>query len=110
MVGDAGFEPATVRFKGVRSTAELIPTSYPQAIDIRKRFEYFKYVVSIICQQRRYHMTRKEWTKADVKTLRSLVRKRTPAKKIAKALKRTEGAMRQKAHSEGISFRSARAA
>jgi hypothetical protein len=47
---------------------------------------------------------RREWTSADVKTLRSLAKKKTQAGRIAKALKRTEGATRQKAFSRGLSL------
>ena len=38
------------------------------------------------------------------KELKSLARKKTPTKKIAKALRRTEGATRQKACSMGLSL------
>ena len=37
-------------------------------------------------------------------TLKTLAKKKTPAKKIAKSLKRTEGATRQKAFSMGLSL------
>jgi len=47
---------------------------------------------------------RRSWTGADVRTLKTLARKRTPAGKIAKKLKRTEGATRQKAFSMGVSL------
>ena len=50
---------------------------------------------------------RKPWTKDDVKTLKSLARKETAAN-IAKALKRTEGATRQKATALGVSLDSSR--
>jgi hypothetical protein len=45
---------------------------------------------------------RREWTSNDVRELRSLAKQKTPAKKIAKTLKRTEGATRQKAFSLGV--------
>ncbi len=45
---------------------------------------------------------RRSWTPADVRTLKSLARKKTRAGKIAKTLKRTEGATRQKALSLGV--------
>jgi len=38
--------------------------------------------------------------------LKSLAKKKTPAPKIAKVLKRTEGATRQKAFSLGVSLES----
>lgn len=46
---------------------------------------------------------RREWTKADVKTLKSMARK-TPVVKIAGALKRTPGATAAKAHLLGVSL------
>jgi hypothetical protein len=40
---------------------------------------------------------RREWTAQDVLELKSLARLKTPASGIARKLKRTEGAIRQKA-------------
>ena len=51
---------------------------------------------------------RRDWTTEQVRELKSLARKKTPAGKIAKALKRTEGATRQKAFSIGLSLDSRR--
>jgi hypothetical protein len=39
---------------------------------------------------------RREWTKTDVRELKSLAREKMPAGRIARRLKRTEGATRQK--------------
>jgi len=47
---------------------------------------------------------RREWTRTDVSELKAFARKKTPARKIARTLKRTEGATRQKAFSLGISL------
>jgi hypothetical protein len=47
---------------------------------------------------------RRAWTTEQVCELKSLARKKTPAGKIAKSLKRTEGATRQKAFSIGLSL------
>jgi hypothetical protein len=47
---------------------------------------------------------RRPWTSADVRELKSLARKKTPAARIAKKLKRTEGATRQKAFTVGLSL------
>jgi hypothetical protein len=44
------------------------------------------------------------WAPADVRTLKSLARKRTRAGKIARTLKRTEAATRQKAFNLGVSL------
>lgn len=46
--------------------------------------------------------TRVEYTKADVRELRAHSKARTPLKKIAKAMKRSEGSLRQKAYSLGV--------
>ena len=47
---------------------------------------------------------RREWTKTDVRELKTLARQRIPARKIARSLKRSEGATRQKAFSLGVSL------
>jgi hypothetical protein len=47
---------------------------------------------------------RRVWTAANVRELKSLARKKTPAAKIARILKRTEGATRQKAFGLGVSL------
>ena len=44
------------------------------------------------------------WSTEHVRTLKSMAKKKTSAGKIAKALKRTEGATRQKAFSMGSSL------
>ena len=44
------------------------------------------------------------WTSIQVRELKTLARKKTPAARIAKRLKRTEGATRQKAFSLGVSL------
>ena len=46
---------------------------------------------------------RRPWSKEDIQLLKSMARKE-PAAKIAKALRRTEGATRQKAKTERISI------
>jgi hypothetical protein len=48
--------------------------------------------------------TRRPWTPAQVKTLKVLARKKTRAARIAKTLKRSVGATRQKAFSIGVSL------
>jgi hypothetical protein len=47
---------------------------------------------------------RREWTKLDVRELKTLARQKTPAAKIARSLKRSTGATRQKAFSLGVSL------
>jgi hypothetical protein len=48
--------------------------------------------------------TRRAWTPTQEKTLRALAKKKTHAARIAKTLKRTESATRQKAFSLGLSL------
>ena len=47
---------------------------------------------------------RREWTKEDVRELKTLARQKTPVAKIAKSLKRTLGATKQKAFTLGVSL------
>src|SRR3954452_24710581 len=47
---------------------------------------------------------RREWTKEDVRELKTLARQKTPVAKIAKSLKRTPGATQQKAFTLGLSL------
>jgi hypothetical protein len=47
---------------------------------------------------------RREWTSGDLRELKILARKKTPAPRIARQLKRTEGATRQKAFQLGVSL------
>ena len=49
---------------------------------------------------------RREWTAEDVRELKSLARQKTPAAQIARKLKRTEGATRQKALTLSVSLNS----
>ena len=44
------------------------------------------------------------WSADHVRTLKSMAKKKSHASKIAKALRRTEGATRQKAFSMGLSL------
>jgi hypothetical protein len=47
---------------------------------------------------------RRAWTPENVRTLKALARKKKHAGQIAKTLKRSEGATRQKAFSMGLSL------
>jgi hypothetical protein len=47
---------------------------------------------------------RRTWTAEQVRTLKTMARQKAGAARIAKALKRTEGATRQKALSLGLSL------
>jgi len=47
---------------------------------------------------------RRAWTATEVRELKALAKKKTAAAKIAKRLKRTAGATRQKAFSIGLSL------
>jgi len=45
---------------------------------------------------------RKPWTKEDLRQLKAHSKTRTPVVEVAKAMKRTEGAVRQKAKTIGV--------
>jgi hypothetical protein len=47
---------------------------------------------------------RRAWTSVQVRELKTMAKKKPPAVRIAKTLKRTEGATRQKAFSMGLSL------
>ena len=47
---------------------------------------------------------RREWTRDDVRTLKTLAREKTKTTVIARKLKRTLGATRQQAHKLGVSL------
>ena len=49
---------------------------------------------------------RRAWTAEQVRTLKAIARQKKGASRIAKRLKRTEGATRQKAFSIGLSLNS----
>ena len=49
---------------------------------------------------------RRAWTAAEVRDLKAMAKKKTTAAQIARKLKRTEGATRQKAFSIGLSLNS----
>jgi hypothetical protein len=61
-----------------------------------------------VSESQEYLMAKKAlkraWTSEDIKTLKTLARKKTHAGRIAKSLKRSEGATRQKAFSMGLSL------
>lgn len=46
----------------------------------------------------------KAWTKADITAIKKHSKAKTPVRAIAKAMKRTEGSLRQRALSLGISL------
>ncbi len=48
--------------------------------------------------------SKRAWTPEQVRTLKTLAKKKTRAASIAKTLKRTEGATRQRAFSLGLSL------
>ena len=54
----------------------------------------------------RRRQIRRPWRPSDVRSLRALARRKTPAPSIAKKLKRSEGATRQKAFAIGLSLES----
>jgi hypothetical protein len=53
---------------------------------------------------KRKRTTRRGWTSKDMSDLKSLAKAKTPARMIGRKLKRSEGAVRQKAYAAGISL------
>jgi len=53
---------------------------------------------------KRTRRTRKEWTKDDLRSLKQYSREKLPVKKISRLLRRTEAALRTKAHDFGIAL------
>jgi len=53
-------------------------------------------------------VTRLTWSKEDVRTLKSFAKARMSGPQIARKLKRTPGAVSQKAFALGVGFRSVR--
>ena len=48
--------------------------------------------------------TRKEWTKGDMQSLKKYSREKLSVKEISRLLKRTQGALRTKAHNLGLAL------
>jgi hypothetical protein len=59
-----------------------------------------KLMAKIVTKRKR--IVRRDWTRADVKELRQHSKDKTPVKSISRTLKRTPGALRQKARVLGI--------
>jgi hypothetical protein len=57
-------------------------------------------MVKAVARKRR--VVRRDWTRAEVKELRQYSKDKTHVKAISRALKRTPGALRQKARALGI--------
>jgi hypothetical protein len=49
-------------------------------------------------------VVRRDWTRDEVKELKKHSKDKTPVKTVSRALKRTPGALRQKAYALGISL------
>ncbi len=58
----------------------------------------------LLATKRAGHSKRHPWTKQDVRELKEHSRSKSPLKKITRAMKRTIGALRQKAFSLGLSL------
>jgi hypothetical protein len=70
-----------------------------KSLPVRKPFHKPKFGVDMAKTAKR-----REWTKDDVRELKTLARQKTPVAKIAKFLKRTPGATTQKAFTLGVSL------
>jgi len=47
---------------------------------------------------------RRDWSSTDLRQLKTMARTKTPARRIGQALRRSEGAVRQKAYAMGVSL------
>jgi len=56
----------------------------------------------LVASKRAKRTKRRTWSEVDVRELKAHSRSKAPVKKIAKAMKRTVGALRQKALSIGL--------
>jgi hypothetical protein len=65
-------------------------------------YELFRLKLGVILMAKK--SKRRAWTTEHVRTLKVLAKQKKPAGRIAKTLKRTEGATRQKAFSMGLSL------
>jgi hypothetical protein len=74
--------------------------------DFRHNWDYnaLLHQLEIRAMAAKRNATRREWTKQDLRDLKSLARERTPARSIGRKLRRSEGAVRQKAYAVGISL------
>jgi hypothetical protein len=57
-----------------------------------------------MAKKQKKRTTPRAWTKMDVRTLKQFSRDKLPVARISKTLKRTVGALRQKASSLGLSL------
>jgi hypothetical protein len=55
-------------------------------------------------RKKKQRATRRAWTKEDERELRTHSKSSSPVKTVARAMKRTAGALRQKAFSMGLSL------
>ena len=79
------------------------PSHHPCGGQIPKQdFEMTKKATKKAAKKIAKRRTRAKYTKADVKELRAHSKARTPVSKIVKAMKRSEGSLRQKALNLGI--------
>jgi hypothetical protein len=81
-----------------------LTTSTNHQVDHRKRCDksFVESKEIEVAKKATKKLTRREYTKADVKELRAHSKARTPLAGIVKLMKRTEGSLRQKALKLGI--------
>src|ERR671922_2152028 len=92
--GSLGVEPGTLSTlpaAGVLARCGLLPNPVNELL-----------VRCVVATKRVRRRKRRSWSKAGVRELRAHSRSKSPVKKIATAMKRTAGALRQKAFSLGL--------
>jgi hypothetical protein len=80
----------------------MLPASFVVFVGA-KRYNATFLKIGSICMAKKA-TKRRAWTPGQERTLKTLARKKTHAARIAKTLKRSEGATRQKAFSMGLSL------
>jgi|SRR5580704_10278259 hypothetical protein len=99
--GDRGYPSLTTVSFGLRTVNRLNKMTGPN-----KALDYFQLKDCRSSKEllMKNGKKRRAWTSDQVRELKVLARKKAGARKIAKRLKRTEGATRQKAFSIGLSL------
>jgi hypothetical protein len=105
-VKNAGLNFLPSRGLAARSTPAIQKRNAPNGSALPNRFLVLEIPLSrksgVIVAKKAKKIVRREYTKADVKELRSHSKAKTPVAQIAKLTKRTEGSLRQKALKLGI--------
>jgi hypothetical protein len=91
-----------------KTGTDALPAAEPDCFSSRMRSAMLGRIAAAaadegqMASKRARRVKRRAWSSADVRDLKAHSRKKSPVKHIAKAMKRTAGALRQKALSLGL--------